>query len=389
MNLLNTVAEENVPTKHFTGMSYDAVRLTISPAGTLATLSDPQIGSLSVVDIVDCVILPELNRDLVSATGFSPTGRLFASCSMGQGVIWEASSRSFMRSFTWAAQVNDLPRSVLFDSNEARLFVGFDWRVLIFDIRTADLITEVRFGAPAIFTLLKMDLIGDNLSVCFCEAYPTQHDYALRIVQPSSSYAITIPLSFGDSFKFSSASPHALVWRGSRNHSEIWDIQKGHLLQILPFQKRPTHVSFACDGTHLSYGYDPRSTRSAWNGDILEIWNFRTGDCVQSFNNSPSWNVLWSGRLDLAAIFSRADASGTYSPNVILFADLISGRTLGCARGHAWLTGENAQFTPDSKWFLSVFTYEDQLSNGLPVSAGTIARSDLSSVLGSLAVAGA
>lgn len=88
MNLLNTVAEENVPTKHFTGMSYDAVRLTISPAGTLATLSDPQIGSLSVVDIVDCVILPELNRDLVSATGFSPTGRLFASCSMGQGVIW-------------------------------------------------------------------------------------------------------------------------------------------------------------------------------------------------------------------------------------------------------------------------------------------------------------
>ena len=69
--------------------------------------------------------------------------------------------------------VNDLPRSVLFDSNEARLFVGFDWRVLIFDIRTADLITEVKVAMPAIFTLLKMDLIGDNLSVCFCEAYLT------------------------------------------------------------------------------------------------------------------------------------------------------------------------------------------------------------------------
>ena len=66
--------------------------------------SHPQIGSLSVVDIVDCVILPELKIDLVSATGFCRQARLFVSCLMGQGAHWEASSRSFMRSFTWAAQ---------------------------------------------------------------------------------------------------------------------------------------------------------------------------------------------------------------------------------------------------------------------------------------------
>jgi hypothetical protein len=343
---LNVPGGIRLTTNLFQGFPYELVKLYFSESGRFVALADPQGGQISLFDFNVMSWHNEWQSTFVDTIAFSGDN-LMALIIHNKVEIREVLSGKICAIFDWSPLESEVASVAFFTSGDRSLIIGSDRRIVTVESGNWSLCSVYTYNKQGQYVLLDIQRMSKNINFWCTDAAPAPEKYALHTFDADNRSKLSrFQLDLSDGYALSPDADFVLVHRYEQASIEKINIRGENSDKAL-VESNFRQLRFSPNGHYFSYGVAQPSNVPLEECDTVDIWTTRSLERVQRLDCILSWNILWSKLQGMQAIFSRISDPLLSSHDLILFADLLTGRTLGYTYSHHWGHGRTAHFSPN------------------------------------------
>lgn len=368
-----------LPTTYVRGKLDGRSRIEFSPNDNLFVHILPSHEAVEVWNVETRTLVIMLQQSHIQTVRFSSDESCLAILGETSGMIWDLLKnqiRCHLDSSTY--QFSD-PIFACFDELDNALLVTSSSHVLSFDIdsgrlRTAQPLLDSATD-PMVWSLdSNGNLISEITSLSEDGEIVRDLSYA-SLLQPR----VTSIFNLSKNISVILAENHIAVVRNNMTSmAQVIDVREKRLLCAFHHSTFIGNIRLGPDLGWLAYAYDPPGPRT---GCVLQIWDLRSGQRLHELAGTISWNILWSQRSGIMAMYNSFPYEQFPKRNLSLLLDPLTMELVAHTYGQSG-TGDNTYcFSPSGRFLCSVFLQDYWDNSGTIIRGGSIAITDLGPII--------
>ncbi|MBD2028165.1 WD40 repeat domain-containing protein [Leptolyngbya sp. FACHB-711] len=306
------------------GLTQRIWSIAFSPDGqTLASGSEDHHIHLWNITTGNCYQTLQGHSGWVRSVAFDANGQLLASASSdGTLKLWDLEQGTCLKTFQGHTQ--EVTTAIFSPDGQSLASCSHDQIIKLWDIETGQCIKTLQGHSNRIWSIA-FSPNGQSLA-------SGGDDHAIKVWDVRTGQCIkTWKGHTNEILCLALHTEHALMATGHEDETiKLWDLKTGQVIKTLRGHRdRVWAVAFSPQSTETDANELNQAILVSGSGDnTIKVWNWKTGQCLQTFEGHTSW--IWSLAFSPN---SKQLVSGSYDATVKLW-DIETGNCLKTLEGH-------------------------------------------------------